>query len=113
MIVASRLSSKLDIGGFVIKGNYVGPDFPANAPTRERIAGCEVTRDVPDAIWERWEARSAFEDNGVVHGSTDEQELSEWCWRTVRSHGHAHGAPQSGTQDTPIPGSLPINSGVR
>jgi hypothetical protein len=95
LIVASRLSAKLDIGGFVLQGNYVGPDHPAGHPSRERIAGFEITRDVPTTLWERWEARTSFERAGVVFGTEDETALAEWCWRNVRPHGHAHGAPQS------------------
>lgn len=105
--VASRLSTGLDIGGFIVKGNFIGPGFPANTPGRERIAGCEVTRNVPDDVWQSWEARASFEARGTVYGSQNEQELSEWCWRSVRSHGHAHGAPQDGTS------AMPISRGTR
>lgn len=112
--VACRVPNGLDIGGFVLRGNYVGVAhtadaaagrsnaLAANAPGRERIAGYEITRDVPDAIWERWSARAQFEASGTVFGTKSEQELSEWCWRHVRGHGHAHGAPQDGSTSSPI-----------
>lgn len=125
MIVASRLSYKLDIGGVVLGGNYVGVAqtsdaaaggqnaLAAKAPGRERIAGFEITRDVPNDVWERWEARAAFERTGSVYGSEDEQALTEWCWRNVRAHGHAHGAPQGGTDGSPVAGPPSINAGMR
>ena len=123
MIVACRLSNNLDIGGFVLRGNYVGVShtaaaagdpgngasnsLAASAPGRERIAGFEITRNVPDDVWERWEARGMYEATGVVHGSNDETELAEWCWRNVRSHGHAHGAPRGDAGST-VPGPPPV-----
>jgi hypothetical protein len=98
-VVACRVPNGLDIGsGVVLRGNYVGPEFPAKpvppAPARERIAGYEITRDVPDDVFERWTARAQFEASGAVFGSQVDQEVTEWCWAHARSHGHAHGAPQ-------------------
>lgn len=105
MIVASRLSAGLDIGGFVVRGNFVGPDYSANMPGRHRIAGFEITV-VPDDVWERWDARRSFEERGVVFGSTDEHALTEWCWRNAHPHGHAHGASHGGS-------TAPLGAGTR
>lgn len=108
MICACRLSNGLDLGGgVVLKGNYAGPEHPAqpgpDRPPRERIAGYEITRDVPDDVWERWlgGGGSAIVKAGVVFGTNDEQELSEWCWSHRRGHGHNHGVPQDGSTSPP------------
>lgn len=91
MIVASRITTGVDIGGFILKGNYVGSEYPANMPGRERIAGFEITRNVPDVFWDNWGARKQFEENGLVFGSNDETALTQWCWAHAKPHDHAHG----------------------
>lgn len=104
MIVACRISNGLDIGGFLLKGSYVGPDYPVRgAPgrPRERIAGYEITRDVPVHLWECWyaaNARGPIVQNGIVFGTDDETALAEFCWANRQEHGHAYGAGQAYSQ---------------
>jgi hypothetical protein len=118
VIVACRISNGIDIGGFVLKGNYIGPEFPAKPqppnPPRERIAGFEITRNVPTEIWERWVGGggASLVRAGVVFGSDDEVTLAEWCWAHRQAHGHSHGAPQGDANNT-VPGPPSINSVVR
>ena len=87
MIVASKLPSGLDIGGFVLRSAMLGHEEHqrARAAGRERVAGYEVTRGVPDALWQRWcadNARGPILANCLVAGfpDGDEQAMIEWCW---------------------------------
>lgn len=101
MIVACKLPNGLDIGGFVLRGAVLGHEDhqKANAPGRERVAGYEITRDVPDDVWGRWYAensRGPIVANGLVAGFTDQLEMEAWC------HGHRNvrgwaKAPQDGS----------------
>jgi len=85
MIVACKLPSGLDIGGYVLRGSMIGHEDhqKINTPGRERIGGYEITRDVPDDLWERWlrdNRNSPIVGNHLVHGCADEEELTGWCW---------------------------------
>jgi hypothetical protein len=98
MIVVCKLPSGLDIGGFLLRGAMVGhePWQRAVAPGRERIAGYEVTRDVPDSLWQRWRNENAngpIVQRGLVEGFDDELKMQEWCYAhaNVRGWGRAGG----------------------
>jgi len=103
MIVASKLPSGLDIGGFVLKPAMIGHEEhqQARASGRERIAGYEITRDVPRHTWECWFAdnqRSALITRKLVAGfeDGDEQGLSTFCWENQHVRGWMQ-APQDGS----------------
>jgi hypothetical protein len=86
MICASKLPNGLDLGGFVLRPAMIGhePNQTATAPYRERIAGYEITRSVPDAVWNEWYGRNAsgpIVGNGLVFGSNDYDEVAAFCWR--------------------------------
>src|ERR1700752_4841185 len=89
MICACKLSNGLNLGdGVVLKGAFIGPGYPANAPGRERIAGYEITRNVPDHVWERFASSAgAILANKLVFGPNDETALSEFCWQNARVRG--------------------------
>ena len=92
MIVASKLPNGLDLGGFIIKPAMVGHEdhHKARAPGRERIAGYEITRGVPDNIWDRWfNASSPIVSLRLVAGFKDEDEqgLNEFCWANSKVRG--------------------------
>ena len=94
MICVTKLPNGLDIGGFVIRGAMIGHEShqTLNAPGRERIGGYEVTRNVPDDIWNRW-----FGDNSrgeiirlkMVAGfpDGDDDALNAFCWANSRVRG--------------------------
>jgi hypothetical protein len=93
LIVASKLPNGLDIGGFVLRPAMLGhePHQKARAPGRERIAGYEITRGVPDDLWLRWvmaNTSSPIFSLHLVEGfeDGDEEGLREFChaYRNVR-----------------------------
>lgn len=94
-VVASKLPNGLDLGdGVVLKGAMLGHEDhqKANAPDRERIAGFEITRNVPDDVWNRWFAdnrNSPIIRNSLVMGfdSPDDQQLNEFCWQNQKVKG--------------------------
>lgn len=101
VIVVCKLPSGLDIGGFVLRGAMIGHEDhqKASAEGRERVAGYEVTRDVPSDVWERWhrDNRSGpIVRNGLVAGFTDELEMQAWCQAHRNVRGWAK-APQDGS----------------
>jgi hypothetical protein len=92
MICACKLSWGLDLGGFVLKRAMLGPEdgHRANEPGRERIAGYEITRGVPDDVWDRWYAanrNSPIVQNAMVFGSNDMVEVDSWCRRNKNARG--------------------------
>ena len=96
MIVASKFSNGLDLGGYVLRPAMIGHEDSQKAisPGRERIAGYEITRNVPDAIWQRWEQGNKSSPillNNLVFGTKDEDELNAFCWQnhSVRGWGKA------------------------
>ena len=102
LIVASKLPSGLDIGGFVLRPAALGHEEHqvARAPGRERIAGYEITRGVPDDAWRRWRSeqqRGPIVQNFLVEGfeDGDDEGLRAWCWQHAGVRGWAR-APQSG-----------------
>lgn len=100
MIVASKLPNGVDIGGFVLKRAILGVDdhLKPNAPGRERIAGYEITRGVPDEIWDRWirdNANSPIVTGFLVFGTDDETALSQFCW----SHSDVKGWSKASQSD--------------
>ena len=103
MIVASKLPSGLDIGGFVLRAAVLGHEAHqrASAPGRERIAGYEITRGVPDALWHRWlasNANSPIVAYNVVAGFADDDTdgLSAWCWAHAKVRGWARATQDGG-----------------
>lgn len=98
-VVALKLGQSLDIGGFVLRGAMVGveEEHKAHAPGRHRVAGYEITRNVPVEIWERWYNQNAsgpIVQNGLVMGfvdNGDDGELDAWCWQ----HGSVKGWQQA------------------
>ena len=97
MIVACKLPNGLNLGdGVVLKGAFICPDHPANEPGRERIAGYEITRGVPDSVWGRFAASARqFFELRLVFGTDDEQALNEFCWQNRSVRGWMQ-APSSG-----------------
>ena len=94
-VCACKLPNGLNIGGgIILRGAVIGQEEHqlANAPGRERIAGYEITRDIPADIWERWygeNANSPIIHNKLVMGflKGDDQALNEFCWANVRMRG--------------------------
>jgi hypothetical protein len=94
MIVCCKLPNGLNIGGFIIRGAMIGHEDHqlVSAPGRERIASYEITRNVPDDLWQKW-----YRDNinspiiqrkliaGFVDG--DDQSLNQFCWENTRITG--------------------------
>lgn len=91
MIVACKIWNGLSINGFALKPAVVAPDRLAAG--RERIAGFEITRGVPDHLWEAWYADNRdgpIVRNGLVHGVADTgfDELAGWCWQHIGVSGN-------------------------
>lgn len=101
MIVVTKLPNGLDLGdGVIVRGAMLGHEDhqKARAPGRERVAGYEVTRGVPDDAWRRWlgeNARGPIVQRRLVAGFADgdEQAMSEFCWANRAVRGWAR-APQ-------------------
>lgn len=95
MLCACKLGNGMSLGeGWYLRGAFVGPEHPANGAGRERIAGYEITRGVPDAVWERFASSAgALLEKNLVFGTNDEQELTEFCWRNRAVRGWMQ-APQ-------------------
>ena len=97
--VACKLPNGLNLGNnVVLKGAMIGQE-KANAPNRERVAGYEITRNVPDDVWQRWlgeNANSPIIRSKLVMGfrdSGDDQLLNEFCWQNAKVRGWSQ-APQ-------------------
>ena len=94
-VVASKFPNGLDLGGFIVRGAMVGhePWQKARAPGRTRVAGYEITRGVPDEIWQRWYAdnrNGPIVQRKVVMGfpeGDDDQAMNEWCWANAQIRG--------------------------
>jgi hypothetical protein len=108
VIVVSKLPNGLDLGdGVVLRKAMLGhePHQRADATGRERLMGYEITRGVPDWVWERWlkdNARGPIVRNWLVAGFPDEGTvppelplvLQEFCVRNRHVRGWTQ-APQT------------------
>jgi hypothetical protein len=112
-ICACKLPSGLDLGGFTIKGISVGldkhdrnqPNVPGQPPTREVLAGYEITRGVPALIWMRWyrdNVNGPIVQNSLVMGFPDEGnglpiELQQFCVEHARVRGNRQAGQDGST----------------
>jgi hypothetical protein len=85
MIVASKLTHSIMIGGVVVKG--LARAFDPGAPEPSYIVyGWAISADIPDAAWEAWVASTPLSARfNLVFGDPDMQKVRQFAYQNRRA----------------------------